>query len=313
MEEKISNRLNISAQCRKYGLSLWQCPQFLFLVMGILIIAATISFYLIGSRYIADPEMVALIVIVVTLVLLVIAYVITRNFERLAEVSRMKSEFVNIVSHQLRAPLTNLKWAVDFLALGEDNITREKKEEYLDGLAENVGRMSELVDDLLIVSRLEQNSVPLRKKEVSLETIIRDFIFQFKAVIEASNIEIKFHCQEKLPKAYIDPSQIKLIIENLIDNAIRYSKGGDIEIWLGKRDNNFFFEIKDSGVGIPMADQKYIFQKFFRSENALKEKTKGSGLGLYIVKSIIEKNKGEIWFKSEEGKGTSFFFTLPIR
>lgn len=308
------DKINIYRQCRRYGLSLWQCPQFLFLIMGIIIIASSIFSYSIGTHYINNPEIVALIVIAITTILFIIAFIITRNFERLAEIARMKSEFINIVSHQLRAPLTNLKWAIDFLTSQEREKSLEKEEEYYSSLKENTGRMIELVDSLLIVSRLEQETVPLRKKEILLENLVIDLVTQFKVFAEASNVEIKFYPQKDLPLAFVDPSQIKLVIENLIDNAIRYTRGGGIvEIWLEKRNKNFYFKIKDSGVGIPEEDQKYMFQKFFRSENVLREQTRGSGLGLFIAKSIIEKSGGKIWFESEEKKGTAFYFTLPIK
>ncbi len=314
ISQETKEGLNLSRQCKRYGLSLWQCPQFLFLVMGIFIIITSVASYLIGSQYITDPEIVALIVLFITVVLFIIASVITRNFEKLAEVSKMKSEFVNIVSHQLRSPLTNLKWAVEVLTSKEREGSLEKREEYYSSLWENVKRMVELVDDLIIVSRLEEEKVPLSKKEISLEDMVKNLLSQFKFFAEASNIRIEFYPQKDLSLVFTDLTQIKLVIENLIDNAIRYTRNkGTIQIWLEKKNKNILFKIKDSGVGIPEKDQKFIFQKFFRSENALKEQTRGSGLGLYITKSIIEKLGGKIWFESEEGKGTTFYFTLPIK
>ncbi len=315
MFQKIFRQLNIPAQCRGYGLSLWQCPQFLFLVMGIIIIIASLIFYLIGTYYVVDPEIVALAVLVVATILFIISFIIIRSFERLAEASRMKSEFVDIVSHQMRAPLTNLKWVFEFLTPGKTTeITSEKREEYFNSAKENIERMVELIDDLLIVSKIEQGEFPLRRKEIFLEKLITGLVSRFKFFAEASNIELKFYPPKNLPKIFVDPSHIKLVIENLIDNAIRYTKSrGKVEIRLQKKGKNLFFQIQDTGAGIPERDQKYIFQKFFRAENILKEQTRGSGLGLYIAKSIIEKLGGKIWFDSEEGQGTTFYFTLPIK
>jgi len=314
MSKKILSQFNIVSQCRKYGLSLWQCPQFLFLLMGLIIIVSSILSYMIGSRYIDDPGTVALVVIIITAVLFTIASIITRSFENLAELSRMKSEFINVVSHQIRSPLTNLKWALDFLTSNDWKKTPEKEEEYRSVLYENINRMSELVDDLLVVSRLEQGTVPLRKKEVSLEKMVEGLLSEFKSFAAACNLKIEFSHQAGLPLVFVDPSQMKIVFENLIDNAIRYTKGGGkIRLHLEKKDKNIYFEIKDSGVGIPKEDQKYIFQKFFRSENMMREQTKGSGLGLFITKAIVEEMGGKIGFISEEGKGTTFFFNLPIK
>lgn len=310
----IISQLNISAQCRKYGLSLWQCPSFLFLIMGLVIIGSALLAYGLGTRFIEDPSIVALIVLLLTAILFVVAFTITRSFERLAETNRMKSEFVKIVSHQLRSPITNLSWAIDILMSGELNGVREKEVEYYKILKENSSRMTELVRDLLTVSRIEEGSLMTKREKVSLETIIRKLISRFEPFVTASNVEIKFETEENLPEVFVDAHQIEIVIENFLDNAIRYTKGkGEIEIKLFQKNQSLHFEIKDEGVGIPKDDQKFIFQKFFRSENAIRQQTQGSGLGLFIAKSIVERFGGQIGFESEENKGTTFWFTIPIK
>lgn len=310
--KKIFDQFNIPAECKKYGLPLWQCPHFLFLVMGIIIIVSTLVFYAIGSRYIEDPQVVALVVLLVTTILFTIVVIITRSFERLAEANRMKSEFISVVSHQLRSPLSNLRWAIELLISGRVNGVSEKQLEYFKILKENSTRMRELISDLLTVSRIETEKLPLKKKEISLEDLIRKIIEELEVFTKASNVEVEFRVKENLPKVFTDPSQIRLVIESLLDNAIRYIKEkGRVEIKLEKINKHCRFEIKDTGVGIPKEDQKYIFQKFFRSENVMKYQTQGSGLGLYIAKSVIEKSGGKIGFKSQEGVGSTFWFTLP--
>jgi len=314
MESKeILAQFNLSAQCKKYGLSLWQCPQFLFLIMGIIIIGSTLAAYAIGNQYVEDPLVVALIVIFITAILFIISTIITRSFERLAEANRMKTEFISVVSHQLHSPLTNLKWVTEFLISGRIFPVSKKQLEYLEILKENSERMEELISDLLVVSRIEQGKLPFKKKKIFLKELIEDKIKKMRPFAEASNVEIEFQTKGVIPQIFIDSFQIELVIDNLLDNAIRYIKDkGKVEIKLEKNDKNLYFKIKDNGVGVPRDDQKYIFQKFFRSENAMKHRTDGSGLGLYIVKSIIEKSKGKIGFKSEENKGSTFWFTLPI-
>ena len=311
--KSVLSQLNIFAQCQRYKVPLWQCPQFLFVVMGIIIIVSNIIAFNIGTRYVEDPLMVTFIIILVTLVLFILTVVINQSFERLAETNRMKTEFVSIVSHQLRSPLSNLRWATEILLSGRITPVNEKQLEYLKILKENNTRMLELVSDLLIVSRIEQGKLVFKKENVSLKSIIEKKIEDEKLFAEASNVEIVFKAEEGLPNIFIDPHQIEIVIENLLDNAIRYTKEkGKIEIKLKKKNNNLYCEIKDEGVGIPQHDKKYIFQKFFRSENALKRQTEGSGLGLYIASSIIEKSKGKIGFESQEDIGSTFWFTLPI-
>jgi len=312
--KSILSQLNIFTQCKRYGLPLWQCPHFLFLVMGLIIAITALISYAIATRYVADPQLVALMVMIITAILFIIAVIITRSFERLTEANRMKSEFVSVVSHQLRSPLSNLRWAIELLMSGRLGKIEEKQTEYFKILKENSARMGELVSDLLIVSRIETAKLPLKKQEFSLEDLINNLIKEFEPFAKASNVEIKFEPEKNLPKVFSDPSQLRLVIENLLDNAIRYVREkGQVEIKLKKRDKDLYFEIKDTGVGIPREDQKYIFQKFFRSENILRYQTQGSGLGLYISKAIVERSGGKIGFKSEEGKGSTFWFTIPIK
>jgi signal transduction histidine kinase len=312
--KNIFEQLDLPAQCRKYGLSLWECPQFLFFVMGLVIISSILVSYAIGMKYIDDPYIVALVVIAITLILLILAYIITRSFERMAEANRMKSEFVSIVSHQLRAPLSNLKWTIDLLLSEKINLEQEKGLEFLEVLEQNTQRMGDLISDLLMVSRIEQGKFVPRKKSISLKELVDEVIKEMSIFCKVNNANVTFEPEENLPQIFSDPSQTKIAITNLLDNAIRYiNDNGKIEMKLAKKDKGLYFEIKDNGVGIPEGDKKHIFQKFFRSQNALKKQTSGSGLGLYIAKSIIEKAGGKIDFKSQEGHGSTFWFTLPLK
>jgi len=279
--------------------------------MGIVIIFTAITAYLIGIRFIEDPQIIALIVLIISGVLFIFAYTINVSFERSAETNRMKTEFVRIVSHQLRSPVTNLSWAIDSLLAGDVGRIREDQLEYFKILKENSFRMKELIKDLLLTSRVEEGTLPIQKEEVPLQEIVKSLILESSPFARASNLEIEFNFDQNLPKIFTDPQQIKVVIENLLDNAIRYSaKKGKIKIHLTKKDENIQFKIQDDGVGIPKADQKYIFQKFFRSKTKGKG---GSGLGLFITKSIVEKLGGKIWFESEEEKGTAFYFRLPLK
>jgi len=313
VSKRILRQFDIVGQCKKNGLSLWQCPQFLFLIMGVGIFITILLSFLIGAEFIDDPETVALIVIIITVILLTIAFVITRSFEKLAEASRLKSEFVDIVSHQLRSPLTNIKWTFEVLSAKDFDISEDKKEEYYINVKENIVRMVELVDDLLIVSKIEEGAFSIHKSEIYLEKTIRDLIDRYKVFAEASDIDLVFSPDDNIEVIMADASMLKLLIENLIDNAIRYTKGGGkIEVKYEKRPKEILFSVEDEGVGIPEKDKKFIFHKFFRAENALRTRTKGSGLGLYVCRSIALKSGGRIWFSSIENKGTTFYFTIPL-
>ena len=311
---KILEELNVLGQCKKYGLSLWQCPSFLFLIMGIIICSVSVLSYLIGTKYIGEPRIVALIVLIIAAILLSLATIITNSFEKLAEANRLKSEFVSIVSHQLRGPLSNLAWTLEVLMSGKVGKIEPEQLEYFKILKENSDRMRDLVKDLLIVSRIESARLFLKKEEFSLEELTKEIIKEFEPFAKASNCQIEFFSQESLPKVYGDKYQIRQVIENLLENAIRYTKGkGLVKIKIKKEKRSIRFEIEDNGVGIPKEDQKFIFQKFFRASNVLKYKTQGTGLGLYISKAIVERSGGKIGFKSQEGVGSTFWFELPIK
>ncbi|MCH8048594.1 HAMP domain-containing histidine kinase [Patescibacteria group bacterium] len=317
---KLRFELNIIEQAKKYGIPVWQHPQFLFLVMGIIIVFSSIFSYSLGTRYIEDPHVVALSIITLTLVLLVLAFIITRSFERLAEVSRLKSEFVSIVSHQLRTPLSNMKWIADLLVSERSN---EDRKEYFLMLKENAFRMQELINDLLTVSRIEEGGLVTKREEFSFSNTVKEVAVNFQPMMQAMNIVLDIQDESKSRKVFADPSQIQQVVSNLFNNAIKYTgktktavlkgkgKKHVITIHMEDKGKNLRFEIKDTGVGIPREDQKYIFEKFFRSGNVLRHETQGSGLGLYIAKAIIKRSKGEIGFESKEHKGSTFWFTLP--
>ncbi len=312
---EILEQLNVRGHCKKYGLGMWRCPQFLFLLMGLVIIITALVTYFLGTRYVADPDTVSLIVLILTFVLFVLTFSITRSLEGLAEANRLKSEFISIVSHQLRSPLSNLKWALEILVSGRFGKIEGKPADYLQILTDNTKRMGELVSSLLIVSRIEQGRLPLHNAEFSLPDLAKDAIAEFKPIASASNIEIVLEiAQPSLPQIFGDSSQLKLVVENFIDNAVRYTNGsGKVVVAIASKNGGLLFSVKDGGVGIPREDQKHIFQKFFRSSNVLKYQTQGSGLGLYIAKSIVEKSGGKIGFKSEQNKGSTFWFTIPIK
>ncbi|MDP3093893.1 MAG: HAMP domain-containing sensor histidine kinase [bacterium] len=310
----ILDSINFVKQCKKYGLPLWQCPQFLFLILGLIVIISSLAIYFIGTHYSGDPEIVALIILTVAVFLITVNYSITRSFERLAEVAKLKSEFISIVSHQLRGPLANLRWTIDLLISGRVEQVSEKQSAYLSLLRENSQRMEGLVSDLLIVSRLESDDPLLKEEKASLAELVKKIISGSEPLAKASNVEIKLTLKEDLPETTFDTSQIEQVISNLLDNAIRYIKDkGLVEISLSKKENFLYLEVKDNGIGISIEDQKYIFQKFFRSEKALKAQAHGSGLGLYIARAIIKRSGGKIGFVSDENTGSTFWFALPIK
>jgi len=310
---KAPKKYRLFKSCGKFNVPLWQCPNFVFLVMGLITLGVILISYFIGVRRLYDSFIVSLFTLVIAVILLLLSFIITKSFERMAEASRMKSEMIDIVSHQLRSPLTNIKFGLDFLKDDAQNLTSQNQAGYYASLQENIKRMGGLIDNLLLVSRIESGTLPLNKEAVALDKLTEQSLNKFKAFLQASNIVVRTDFKDIPLQVKADALWLSQIIDNLIDNAIKYSHGNkEINIVLYKKGNKIRFEIKDNGIGIAKEEQRYIFEKFFRSESALKKQTNGSGLGLHIAKNIVEMLGGKIGFKSKQNKGTMFWFELPI-
>jgi len=312
MLRKISKKITYFLGCEKYDLPLWECPSFLFILMGAVNILSCIYFYLLGSRYIEDPRIVALGTLVIAVIWFVISFSITRGLEELAQVNKVKEEFINIVSHQLRTPLTNLKWAAEFL-IGREESTEENKE-YYSIIKDNSQRLENLLNDLLIVARLRENGVFKIQEKFSLNELIEEVIRSHRAFADASNIQIETESLEEPVVLATNRTMLKTVLENLLNNAITYNKPqGKVKISLKREPKRIIIAVADTGIGISKQDQKYLFQKFYRGSNATQINTRGTGLGLYIVKEVVKKLGGKVWYKTKLGKGSTFYISLPIK
>lgn len=282
--------------------------------MGLVTIIAMVVSYFFASRAIEEPEVAALIVIATTLILFVVGNAIIAGFNRIAEANRMKTEFISLVSHQLRSPLSIFKWTLDVM---EREASREKDIErfphFAKTLRDTTETMIRMVNSLLEVSRIEARTFILKKAPFSLNELTRKIIEAFDRYARASNIVLNFKPDPALPELFGDHERIEMVIENLIDNAIRYTTGaGKIFITIEQKDGFAVWSIRDQGVGISPKEQGRIFEKFFRGGNAKQKETHGSGIGLYAARAIIRASGGTINFRSEENKGSIFWFTLPI-
>lgn len=234
--------------------------------------------------------------------------------QQLQNLDQLKSEIISVAAHQLRTPLSAIKWTLKMLINGDvGQITPDQRELLGKGFESNE-RMINLVNDMLSVDRLESGRVKYNFVAVQLEDLVQGMLQELMQLATKKNIKIVFaRPQQLLPKLKLDPDKMHDVLQNLIDNAIKYSNpNSEVIVRLSSDGQNIQFSVKDSGIGIPKQQQSKIFERFFRAENAVKIASDGSGLGLYIAKSIIKRHGGDIWYESEEGKGSTFYFTLPL-
>lgn len=242
--------------------------------------------------------------------------IVFRDIRKEKEIDRAKSEFVSLASHQLRTPLTAIKLFVEMLTSGLLGGINGSQAEILDSINESNEKMIQLVEDLLNISRLESQKLVTDTICVDLGTVVNDTVNSSEMVAELRLRKLVYK-KPKMPISVVtDVNLLNQVLHNLISNSIQYTKPhkAKIEI-IVKRLNSksCCFIVKDNGIGIPKDAYKKIFLKLYRADNAIKERTEGNGLGLYMCKMIVESLGGKIWFTSREGRGTSFYVQLPIK
>ena len=230
------------------------------------------------------------------------------------EVDKAKTEFVSLASHQLRTPLTAIKWYAEMLQNDKKNKLNETQKKYMQQVSDGNQRMITLVNDLLNVSRLDLGTFSVEPEATDIVELAKTIASDMTPQLETKHIKLVQDYAKDIPKVVTDPKLMRVVIENILSNSVKYTpEKGQVEISISKDNDNFKISIKDNGMGIPKSQQDQIFTKLFRADNATTSAAEGTGLGLYMVRGIVENAGGKIWFESEENKGTTFFVTLPLK
>lgn len=245
--------------------------------------------------------------------LIIGAIVVFRDITKEKEIDKSKTEFVSLASHQLRTPLSAIRWYSEMLdseKLGTLNVSQK---DYLSEIYKSNRRMIDLVNALLNVSRIDMGTFAIEPEPTDIKEISESVLKELFVKIQESDLHVTEFYGDDLPKVNVDPKLMRIIIQNLLSNAMKYTpKGGNVSLSLTRDEKNILVKVADSGVGIPANVQDKIFTKLFRADNARVVESEGTGLGLYIIKSIVERGGGRTWFVSEENKGTTFFVEIPL-
>lgn len=245
---------------------------------------------------------------VVPVVIAVISFIFGKIFwEKSKETEKLKYEFITVAAHKLRTPLTEIKWALDFLS---ENRSQEDMKA-IATIRRSTERLLELTDQLLAVSNAERTQ-GYDFKTVRIEEITTNALKDFESRIHEKNIQAHVHFEHNLPLVKVDVIRITSVIQALLENAIAYTKDR-ININIYNYKNKIIFSIEDNGIGIEKEDQERIFSKMYRTHDAYLSETEGEGLSLYLAKNIIERHDGKLKVKSEgKNKGSKFLFELPV-
>lgn len=236
-----------------------------------------------------------------------------RDITEQKNIDKTKTEFISLAAHQLRTPLSTISIVTEMLLKDIVGNASKENKKYLKNIFSETKDMTAMIEIFLNVSRLEMGRFQTLEEPRNLYDVVENSIKHLLSIIKNKKIHFIKDYSKNLPVLNLDKNVMKIILENLLSNAIKYSKkDGKIILSIRERNNNIVIKVQDNGIGIPQKDHAKIFTKMFRAENTTKIKSEGSGLGLYLVKSLAEQCGYNVSFKSEENKGTSFWVSIPI-
>jgi two-component system phosphate regulon sensor histidine kinase PhoR len=255
-----------------------------------------------------------IIILIVDGILLLGAFLIFTSIRKEAKLNQLKAEFISNVSHEIRTPLALIKMYIETLSMGRLR-SEDKRVKYYSIINTETDRLAGMVNKILNFSKMDQGKQKLSKKQASLNEVVQRLLNSYEQHLDDKGFKVDVSLSADLQYINVDEELLLNALVNLLDNAMKYSADKKhIQIATGEKQNRVYIQISDSGVGISKKNQKHIFDKFFRvTDGNLAHKAKGSGIGLSIVKNVVDAHNGEIVVNSQEGEGTTFIIYLPLR
>jgi signal transduction histidine kinase len=233
--------------------------------------------------------------------------------EKVMNLDQAKAEFISLAIHQLRAPLTGVRWALKMVLDGEMGEMSQDLKNIILKTYETSTKSLTALNELINIDRVEPSRLKYNFERTDIVSLIEGAIEFSKPQAQDNKISIVFNKPGSSLQVTVDKEKILTVLENLLENAIKYTIGaGMVHVFVKENDGAAEVTVKDNGIGIPLKDQPNVFKKFFRAHNALEMRMQGSGVGLFMIKNIVEKHGGKIWFESEENQGTTFHVTVPL-
>ena len=248
----------------------------------------------------------------IALLLLVGLYAVTRGVTRELEAARLQSDFVSAVSHEFRTPLTSLKQLAELLSSGRVS-SEERRARYYQVMEQESGRLHRLVEGLLDFGRMEAGALEFHKEKVSIRELVRDVVADFEAEIADQSFGVELNDHDLRATASVDVEALRRAVWNLLDNAAKYSPDCQT-VWVdvAQKDGHATIAVRDEGLGIPSGELEAVFNKFVRGTSSEGRGTKGTGIGLAMVRHIVEAHGGEVRVESQVGRGSTFTIQIPI-
>jgi len=238
---------------------------------------------------------------------------VQRDITKEVQVDRMKTDFISLASHQLRTPLSAMRWFLEMILNGDLGALNKDQRDVIANINESNNRMISLVNALLNISRIESGRIIINPKPTQIVKLTKKVLLSVKERFDKKGQQLLFKADLNLPEISLDQDLIIQVMLNLLTNANKYTpQGGKISVNIFQKGGLVYFQISDSGYGIPEDEQKNIFKRFFRSTNIVKIVTEGTGLGLYLAKAIIDSSGGKIGFISKLNQGSTFWFGIPV-